>query len=58
MLFNHALNNRFTFSTALKVNPIEGNLVYEYNPFFNYRLDRTMAYIRIDCGNQKSQQKS
>ena len=40
------LDNSFTFSTALKVNPTEGNLVYEYNPFFNYRLDRTMAYYK------------
>lgn len=40
------LDNRFTFATALKVNPTEGNLVYEYNPFFNYRLDRTMAYYK------------
>lgn len=36
----------FNFSTALKVNPTEGNLVYEYNPFFNYRLNRTMAYYK------------
>ncbi|MGM9965221.1 MAG: hypothetical protein ACI32Z_08795 [Clostridium sp.] len=41
-----ALDYNFTFSTALKVNPTEGNLVYEYNPFFNYRLDRTMAYYK------------
>lgn len=40
------LEDKFKFSTALKVNPIEGNLVYEYNPFFNYRLDRTMAYYK------------
>ena len=42
----NSLENTFTFSTALKVNPTEGNLVYEYNPFFNYRLDRTMAYYK------------
>lgn len=40
------LDQSFKFSTALKVNPTEGNLVYEYNPFFNYRLDRTMAYYK------------
>jgi len=30
--------------TALKVLPTEGNLVYEYNPFRNYRLSET-GYI-------------
>lgn len=36
----------YTFGTALKVLPTEGNLVYEYNPFYNYRLDRTMIYYK------------
>jgi hypothetical protein len=29
----------YNFSTALKVFPTKGNLVYEYNPFRNYRID-------------------
>lgn len=36
------LNQTFNFGVALKTFPTEGNLVYEYNPFHNYRLDRTM----------------
>ena len=33
------LNQTFNFTTALKVTPTKGNLVYEYNPFYNYRLN-------------------
>lgn len=40
------LTDIFKFGVALKVKPTEGNLVYEYNPFFNYRLDRTMYFYK------------
>jgi hypothetical protein len=30
------------FKTALKLYPDSGNLVYEYNPFRNYRLNEDM----------------
>ena len=30
------------FTTAFKRYPTSGNLVYEYNPFYNYRLNQTM----------------
>jgi predicted exporter len=31
-----------TFSTYLKQLPTKGKLAWEYNPFRNYRIDRTM----------------
>lgn len=40
------LDSSYTFGVALKVNPTEGNLVYEYNPFYNYRIDETMIYYK------------
>jgi hypothetical protein len=36
----------YKFSTALKVFKTEGNLVYEYNPFRNYRIDEDMIYYK------------
>lgn len=36
------LNYIFNFTTLLKVTPTSGNIVYEYNPFLNYRLTETM----------------
>lgn len=36
------LSNQFYFTTLLKVTPTSGNIVYEYNPFLNYRLTETM----------------
>lgn len=36
----------YKFTTALKVFPTEGNLVYEYNPFRNYRLEEDMIYYK------------
>lgn len=36
----------YQFKVALKTFPQEGNLVYEYNPFHNYRLNRTMVYYQ------------
>ena len=35
------LNTDMQFGVGLKVLPTEGNLVYEYNPFHNYRLSET-----------------
>lgn len=37
-------NDIFNFQTALKVIPQQGNLVYEYNPFYNYRLNKDMIF--------------
>ena len=39
--YKKVLNNSIDFNTALKVLPTTGNLVYEYNPFRNYRLSQT-----------------
>lgn len=39
-------SDSYEFNVALKVLPTEGNLVYEYNPFYNYRLNRTMIYYK------------
>ena len=36
--YEDVLNSSIDFDTALKVLPTTGNLVYEYNPFRNYRL--------------------
>lgn len=36
----------YSFSLALKTLPEEGNLVYEYNPFYNYRLNETKILFR------------
>lgn len=40
------LDNKYNFKVALKVYQQEGNLVYEYNPFYNYRLNQTMIYYK------------
>ena len=36
----------YQFKVALKSLSQQGNLVYEYNPFHNYRLSRTMIYYQ------------
>ena len=36
--FKPIIKNSLSFSSAYKVLKQEGNLVYEYNPFRNYRL--------------------
>ena len=36
----------YKFQLALKTLPQQGNLVYEYNPFYNYRLNRTMIFYQ------------
>lgn len=40
--FLQPLNNPMSFNALFKVAPTEGNLVYEYNPFRNYRLTKDM----------------
>ena len=40
------LNQTFNFGVAIKTTPTEGNLVYEYNPFYNYRLNHTMIHYK------------
>ena len=37
--FSAPLDNTITFGLMLKVFPTKGNLVYEYNPFRNFRLE-------------------
>lgn len=39
--YNSVLKHGMDFGVALKVLPSKGNLVYEYNPFRNYRLTQT-----------------
>ena len=36
----------YNFNTIYRTLPTEGNLVYEYNPFYNYRLNRTMVFYK------------
>lgn len=38
--------SNYSFNLALKTLPEEGNLVYEYNPFYNYRLNETKILFR------------
>lgn len=40
------MRDQYEFGVILKTLPTEGNLVYEYNPFYNYRLDRSMVYYK------------
>lgn len=40
------IDETFNFGVALKTLPTKGNLVYEYNPFYNYRLNHTMIYYK------------
>ena len=42
--YDQVIKSNIKLMTALKVLPTEGNLVYEYNPFRNYRLSQT-GYI-------------
>ena len=42
--YEKVINNDIELMTALKILPTEGNLVYEYNPFRNYRLTKS-GYI-------------
>lgn len=40
-VYKNAVNESIEFATALKILPREGNLAYEYNPFRNYRVEKT-----------------
>lgn len=44
--YNPVLSKDIQFGVALKVTPSKGNLVYEYNPFRNYRLSQTAYFYR------------
>ena len=39
--YDPVLKNSIEFAVGLKTLPTKGNLVYEYNPFRNYRLSKT-----------------
>ena len=38
--FESPLNNDIRFGLMLKVFPVKGNIVYEYNPFHNFRVEK------------------
>ena len=42
ILFSEPLNNGIEFDIMLKIMPVKGNIVYEYNPFRNYRINEDM----------------
>lgn len=42
ILFSEPLNNGIEFDIMLKIIPVKGNIVYEYNPFRNYRINEDM----------------
>lgn len=44
--FKPPLNNEIELGTMLKVFPTKGNLVYEYNPFLNFRLEENAFYYK------------
>lgn len=43
------INQDLLFSIQTKVNPTKGNLVYEYNPFRNFRLNKNMYEYKDTC---------
>ena len=44
--YKPVLLNDIQFGVALKVTPSKGNLVYEYNPFRNYRLSQITYFYK------------
>ena len=42
----NCLNKPYQFNTFTKTFPNKGNLVYEYNPFRNYRLEEDTIYYK------------
>ena len=42
------INGNINFEVQTQVYPTKGNLVYEYNPFRNYRLSKNMYYYKGD----------
>ena len=47
------LDNAITFEVLTNVLPTKGNLVYEYNPFRNYRLSQDMLEYKGDYYTEK-----
>ena len=45
MKWQPLLNNILQFEVNTQVMPTKGNLVYEYNPFRNYRLSQNLQNI-------------
>jgi hypothetical protein len=44
MAWEKVLNSNLNFSVMTNKLPTKGNLVYEYNPFRNYRLSENKYY--------------
>ena len=53
MKWQPLLNNILRFEVNTQVMPTKGNLVYEYNPFRNYRLNQNMLEYKGDYYTQK-----
>ena len=53
MKWQPLLNNTLQFEVNTQVMPTKGNLVYEYNPFRNYRLSQNMLEYKGDYYTQK-----
>ena len=51
------LNNELLFEVNTQVMPTKGNLVYEYNPFRNYRLSQNMLEYKGDYYTQEQLEK-
>jgi hypothetical protein len=46
IIYNKILNEEIPLEVMLKTLPTKGNLVYEYNPFRNYRLTSNKYYYK------------
>ena len=53
MKWQPLLNNILRFEVNTQVMPTKGNLVYEYNPFRNYRLSQNMLEYKGDYYTEK-----
>ena len=53
MKWQPLLNNELLFEVNTQVMPTKGNLVYEYNPFRNYRLSQNMLEYKGDYYTKK-----
>ena len=51
------LKSELSFEVNTQVMPTKGNLVYEYNPFRNYRLTEDKYYYNIETGKSFSYNK-
>ena len=52
------LNNELLFEVNTQVMPTKGNLVYEYNPFRNYRLSQNMLEYKETIIHRNNQKKN